>query len=65
LLIRQSDFTAERLAEDLTRLLSQPARLAEMAQSARAAGRVDAAERLADAVMRVAGIAQMRQNTPA
>jgi hypothetical protein len=28
-------------------------------------GRVDAAERLADEVMRVAGIAQMRQNTSA
>jgi UDP-N-acetylglucosamine--N-acetylmuramyl-(pentapeptide) pyrophosphoryl-undecaprenol N-acetylglucosamine transferase len=65
LLTRQSDFTAERLAEDLTRLISEPARLADMAQSARTAGRVDAAERLADAVMRVAGIVQMRQNTPA
>jgi UDP-N-acetylglucosamine--N-acetylmuramyl-(pentapeptide) pyrophosphoryl-undecaprenol N-acetylglucosamine transferase len=65
LLIRQSDFTRERLAEELERLLADPGRLAAMAASARAVGRADAAERLADEVMRVAGIAQMRQNTPA
>ena len=65
LLIRQSEFTAERLASELARLLADPGHLAHMAESARAVGRVDAAERLADVVMRVAGIAQMRQNTPA
>jgi len=65
LLIRQSDLTAERLAEELKRLFGEPARLAAMAAAAKAAGRVDAAERLADEVMRVAGIAQMRQNTGA
>src|SRR5690606_6935821 len=65
LLIRQPDFTCERLAEELERLLADPGRLAAMAESARAVGRADAAERLADEVMRVAGIAQMRQNTPA
>jgi UDP-N-acetylglucosamine--N-acetylmuramyl-(pentapeptide) pyrophosphoryl-undecaprenol N-acetylglucosamine transferase len=65
ILIRQSDFTAERLADELTRLFNDPARLASMASAARAVGRADAAERLADEVMRVAGIAQMRQKTPA
>jgi len=65
LLVRQSDFTAGRLAEELARLFADPARLAAMAASAKAVGRADAAERLADEVMRVAGIAQMRQNSPA
>ncbi|MEX2128875.1 MAG: undecaprenyldiphospho-muramoylpentapeptide beta-N-acetylglucosaminyltransferase [Xanthobacteraceae bacterium] len=65
LLIRQSDFTAERLAEELARLLANPAKLSAMATAARKAGRADAAERLADEVMRVAGLAQMREKTPA
>jgi UDP-N-acetylglucosamine--N-acetylmuramyl-(pentapeptide) pyrophosphoryl-undecaprenol N-acetylglucosamine transferase len=56
LLIRQSDFTAERLSEELGQLLAAPGRLSSMADAARAAGRVDAAERLADAVMRIARI---------
>jgi UDP-N-acetylglucosamine--N-acetylmuramyl-(pentapeptide) pyrophosphoryl-undecaprenol N-acetylglucosamine transferase len=65
ILIRQPDFTAERLSGELGRLFADPARLAAMAAAAKAVGRADAAERLADEVMRVAGIAQMRQNTPA
>ncbi len=65
LLIRQSDLTAERLADELKRLFGEPARLSAMAGAAKATGRVDAAERLADEVMRVAGIAQMGHNTPA
>jgi UDP-N-acetylglucosamine--N-acetylmuramyl-(pentapeptide) pyrophosphoryl-undecaprenol N-acetylglucosamine transferase len=65
LLIRQSDFTADRLSDELAHLFGNPGRLMQMADSARAVGRVDAAERLADEVMRVAGIAQMRQNPPA
>ena len=65
LLIRQSEFTDERLAAELAQLFGDPGRLVQMADSARAVGRVDAAERLADEVMRVAGIAQMRQNTSA
>jgi UDP-N-acetylglucosamine--N-acetylmuramyl-(pentapeptide) pyrophosphoryl-undecaprenol N-acetylglucosamine transferase len=65
LLIRQSEFTAERLASELSGLLADPLRLTQMADSARSVGRVDAAERLADEVIRVAGIVQMRQNTPA
>jgi UDP-N-acetylglucosamine--N-acetylmuramyl-(pentapeptide) pyrophosphoryl-undecaprenol N-acetylglucosamine transferase len=65
LLIRQSEFTAERLASELSGLMADPLRLTQMADSARSVGRVDAAERLADEVIRVAGIVQMRQNTPA
>jgi len=63
LLVRQSDFTAERLAAELSRLFGDPARLSGMAAAAKAVGRADAAERLADEVMRVAGIAQMREKT--
>jgi UDP-N-acetylglucosamine--N-acetylmuramyl-(pentapeptide) pyrophosphoryl-undecaprenol N-acetylglucosamine transferase len=65
LLIRQSDFTAERLSDELARLLADPGRLAAMAAAAKGMGRVDAAERLADEVMRVAGLVQMREKTPA
>jgi len=65
LLIRQDGFSAERLAQELSQLAEKPAMLAGMAAAARAAGRADAAERLADLVMRVAGIEQMRQNKTA
>jgi UDP-N-acetylglucosamine--N-acetylmuramyl-(pentapeptide) pyrophosphoryl-undecaprenol N-acetylglucosamine transferase len=65
LLIRQSDFTAERLAQELSALLGDPAKLSAMAVAGRKIGRVDAAERLADEVMRVARIGQMREKTPA
>jgi UDP-N-acetylglucosamine--N-acetylmuramyl-(pentapeptide) pyrophosphoryl-undecaprenol N-acetylglucosamine transferase len=65
LLIRQSDFTSDRLADELARLLADPPKLAAMAAASRSVGRADAAERLADEVMRVAGLAQMREKTPA
>ncbi len=65
ILVRQADFTAERLHEELVRLFADPGRLQAMANAARAVGRADAAERLADEVMRVAGIAQMRQKSAA
>ena len=64
-LVRQSEFTAERLAGELARLLADPAKLSAMAAASRKVGRVDAAERLADEVMRVAGLAQMGEKTPA
>lgn len=57
IVIRQSDFTSERLASELTTLFNDPARLAAMANAAKAAGRIDAAERLADLVVKVAGVA--------
>jgi UDP-N-acetylglucosamine--N-acetylmuramyl-(pentapeptide) pyrophosphoryl-undecaprenol N-acetylglucosamine transferase len=65
LLIRQSDFTADRLAGELERLCVDPAKLSAMAAAARRMGRADAAERLADEVLRVAGLPQMREKTPA
>jgi UDP-N-acetylglucosamine--N-acetylmuramyl-(pentapeptide) pyrophosphoryl-undecaprenol N-acetylglucosamine transferase len=50
----QSDFTPDRLAAELSALAADPARLAAMAAAARTVGRLDAAERLADLVMKVA-----------
>ena len=54
--IVQSDFTPERLASELTRLAADPARLSAMAAGAKSAGTLEAAERLADLVVRVAGL---------
>jgi UDP-N-acetylglucosamine--N-acetylmuramyl-(pentapeptide) pyrophosphoryl-undecaprenol N-acetylglucosamine transferase len=54
--IPQADFTPVRLAAEISALAAEPARLAAMATAARSAGRLDAAERLADLVMKVAGI---------
>ncbi len=54
--IVQADFTYTRLAAEISALAAEPARLAAMAASARAVGRLDAAERLADLVVKVAGI---------
>jgi UDP-N-acetylglucosamine--N-acetylmuramyl-(pentapeptide) pyrophosphoryl-undecaprenol N-acetylglucosamine transferase len=52
----QRDFTPERLAADLARLAAAPDQLTAMAAAAKSAGTLDAAERLADLVMKVAGI---------
>ncbi|MDR1829093.1 MAG: undecaprenyldiphospho-muramoylpentapeptide beta-N-acetylglucosaminyltransferase [Methylobacteriaceae bacterium] len=49
--IRQRDFTAPRLARELTDIVAQPETLAAQAENARRAGVPDAAEKLADAVM--------------
>jgi len=57
ILIRQSDFTSARLATELTGLFGDPLRLPAMAKAAKAEGRLDAAERLADLVVKVAGVA--------
>ncbi len=54
--IVQTEFTPDRLASEISALAAEPARLAAMAQAARAAGRLDAAERLADLVVKIAGI---------
>ncbi len=54
--IVQAEFTSDRLAAEISALAAEPARLALMAARARSAGRLDAAERLADLVMKVAGI---------
>jgi len=54
--IAQADFTPDRLASEIAALSAAPDRLAAMAGSARRVGRLDAAERLADLVMTIAGI---------
>jgi UDP-N-acetylglucosamine--N-acetylmuramyl-(pentapeptide) pyrophosphoryl-undecaprenol N-acetylglucosamine transferase len=54
--IPQSDFTPDRLASEISALAAEPTRLAAMAAGARSVGRLDAAERLADLVVKVAGI---------
>ena len=54
--IPQGDFTPDRLAAELSVLAAEPERLTAMAAGARTVGRLDAAERLADLVAKVAGI---------
>jgi UDP-N-acetylglucosamine--N-acetylmuramyl-(pentapeptide) pyrophosphoryl-undecaprenol N-acetylglucosamine transferase len=54
--IPQTDFTPDRLAAEISALAAEPARLSAMAAGARSVGRLDAAERLADLVINVAGI---------
>ena len=54
--IVQSDLTPDRLAAEISALAAEPARLITMAAAARTVGRLDAAERLADLVVKVAGI---------
>jgi UDP-N-acetylglucosamine--N-acetylmuramyl-(pentapeptide) pyrophosphoryl-undecaprenol N-acetylglucosamine transferase len=54
--IVQSDFTPDRLASELSALAADSARLAAIATAARTVGKLDAAERLADMVMKVAGL---------
>ena len=54
--IAQGDFTSDRLAAEISSLAAEPGRLAAMAAGARSVGRLDAAERLADLVAKVAGI---------
>jgi UDP-N-acetylglucosamine--N-acetylmuramyl-(pentapeptide) pyrophosphoryl-undecaprenol N-acetylglucosamine transferase len=54
-LMPQDAATPEALAEAIRGLAADPARLAALAEAARGFGRVDAAERLADLVQRLAG----------
>jgi UDP-N-acetylglucosamine--N-acetylmuramyl-(pentapeptide) pyrophosphoryl-undecaprenol N-acetylglucosamine transferase len=54
--IEQRDFTPEHLAVKIAALAGDPGRLVTMAQSAKSAGTLDAAERLADLVLKVAEI---------
>lgn len=55
--ITQSEFTPDRLAAEISALAAEPVRLADMANGAKSVGKLDAAERLADLVTKVAGIA--------
>ena len=52
----QEEFTPERLAAEIDALASAPQKLVAMAAAARTQGAVDAAERLADLVLKVAGV---------
>ena len=54
--IVQPDFTADRLAADISAFAAEPSRLTAMASQARSVGTLDAAQRLADLVGKVAGI---------
>jgi UDP-N-acetylglucosamine--N-acetylmuramyl-(pentapeptide) pyrophosphoryl-undecaprenol N-acetylglucosamine transferase len=49
--IEQKDLTPERLAHELTTLIERPSMLANAASAAKAQGRPDAVERLADLVV--------------
>jgi UDP-N-acetylglucosamine--N-acetylmuramyl-(pentapeptide) pyrophosphoryl-undecaprenol N-acetylglucosamine transferase len=52
--IPQTEFSSDRLASEILALAAEPERLAAMAKAARGAGRLDAAERLADLVLTTA-----------
>jgi UDP-N-acetylglucosamine--N-acetylmuramyl-(pentapeptide) pyrophosphoryl-undecaprenol N-acetylglucosamine transferase len=54
LVVPQTQFTPERLAAILREALASPAKLVESAKAAKAAGVSDAADRLADLVMKIA-----------
>src|SRR4030081_3824255 len=54
--IAQAEFTPDRLASEISAFAAEPAKLTAMAAAARKVGRLDAAERLADLVMKTAGI---------
>ncbi|HEY1545494.1 MAG TPA: undecaprenyldiphospho-muramoylpentapeptide beta-N-acetylglucosaminyltransferase [Xanthobacteraceae bacterium] len=54
--IDQTAFTPDKLASEIAGIVAEPERLAIMAQRARAAGVPDAADRLAELVLRVAGL---------
>jgi UDP-N-acetylglucosamine--N-acetylmuramyl-(pentapeptide) pyrophosphoryl-undecaprenol N-acetylglucosamine transferase len=58
--LTQDIFTPERLATEIAALAAAPQRLATMASAARSAGRLDAADRLADLVLQVAAKAANR-----
>jgi len=56
LMLPQTDFTPERLAQELTARFDDPDLLTKAALAAKAAGRTDAAERVAAVVLGLAGI---------
>ncbi len=61
IMMEQPGFTPDRVAAEIARLAADPARLAAMAASARSQGILDAADRLADLVLKVAKIAAKAQ----
>jgi UDP-N-acetylglucosamine--N-acetylmuramyl-(pentapeptide) pyrophosphoryl-undecaprenol N-acetylglucosamine transferase len=61
ILLPQAEFTPRRLAQEITALATAPERLSAMAAGARTVGKLDAAERLADLVLRVANVIPPRE----
>jgi UDP-N-acetylglucosamine--N-acetylmuramyl-(pentapeptide) pyrophosphoryl-undecaprenol N-acetylglucosamine transferase len=53
--IEQRDFSPERAADEMAKLLNDPARLTAMAAGAKSIGALDAADRLAALVLKTAG----------
>jgi UDP-N-acetylglucosamine--N-acetylmuramyl-(pentapeptide) pyrophosphoryl-undecaprenol N-acetylglucosamine transferase len=64
LVVPQPDFTPRRLAQELAARLADPAPLAAAAAAARSAGLPDAADRLAEVVLRTAGLAPRPETRP-
>jgi UDP-N-acetylglucosamine--N-acetylmuramyl-(pentapeptide) pyrophosphoryl-undecaprenol N-acetylglucosamine transferase len=54
--VPQNEFVPRRLADEIAALAAAPKRLQDMAAAAHSIGRRDAADRLADLVLQVAGI---------
>jgi UDP-N-acetylglucosamine--N-acetylmuramyl-(pentapeptide) pyrophosphoryl-undecaprenol N-acetylglucosamine transferase len=54
----QAEFTPDRLAAEIAALAAAPVRLQAMAAAAKSMGSTDAADRLADLVLRVGGLAK-------
>jgi UDP-N-acetylglucosamine--N-acetylmuramyl-(pentapeptide) pyrophosphoryl-undecaprenol N-acetylglucosamine transferase len=54
--INEAEFTPDRLAAEIAALAAEPAKLTAMAAAAKSVGAVDAADRLADLVLKVAGM---------
>jgi UDP-N-acetylglucosamine--N-acetylmuramyl-(pentapeptide) pyrophosphoryl-undecaprenol N-acetylglucosamine transferase len=60
IVLKQDDFTPERLANEIACLAADPGKLPAMAAGAKSTGVLDAAERLADLVLRVANMVPAR-----
>src|SRR3954469_17843502 len=56
IVLKQDDFTPQRLAAEIAALAADPPKLSAMAAGAKSAGVLDAADRLADLVLRVANV---------
>ena len=54
----QAEFTPDRLAAEIAALGAEPDKLKNMAAAAKTVGAIDAADRLADLVLKVAGLAK-------
>lgn len=61
--VRQINFTPQGLADRLAEALNQPEELKKRAQAAKSAGVADAAERLAQLTLKIAGMAENSETT--